>query len=1442
MITVRLAGFISPPQVESVVARAIGSFERQNSGTWVPNSGPTGILMLDMSDLRSIDLPSLAELVIVLRAATDENSAINVSLPHLDNVAHFISATRFTQVLSAGPSGRRQVHLDGPLTPVSVYDRLFPLRWVDQHSRVRAWVRNTLQHAVGRESARIPWTIATQLTDLIQRELIENVERHSGTRGALVGIVADSRARKMLPRAFHATEHRAFEHLSGRDVASIHIVVADEGMGVHAALGGSAQKVQAAGPELLAWAFDRWSSSIDMSIERGTRGLYRVSKFATLYQGFATLRSSDAVATQCAESLSVSPDLPPSAWSNYVFPGTLLRVTLPISEPVPAVHLRGGVAQQISVKQLRVKRQRNSSLGSGPSETSPWWDQGIREAIRAPGINVLDAGPLGLKRDACRQFIESCARLSHPSLVAIINLPLNDVELLETCVNVNSVYATQVEQGAIDADSMSPVLTIGSRLSAAYWAGCHPDLAEALHAREVLDEQTAVHLDPSLRHYTSTGEMRLRLTPASVDASIQRLVAETSRRHTLNAPDRSFMVTPSLATANAWIDVKNVFKESSVVELLPRLLLTRLEASQPQVANHMPVILYEDGVDDEFAHHFAQLLFRTNGVSPDVVQRVSAADLECERPLNLRPNARALILVLATSEGHAARQLIAFAVRQGLKVEAVLCPVDATGKTDFIRLWGKAYPVVAGHSVALGPVRPASTDRPCFVDGPIGPSSNSRLSVMPGRVGRDLLRDANAYRAGHFIGDQARHFTFIVDPDAVFHSEAIERLLDAACAQFDLAARTTDPVIVTSDDQWPGDPSGRFARALCDRLALRFRPKSLATLSARSARRATVDSPALIVVWNSITGRSLWAAIEVLAKLGAEAVDVLAVFSQAPEGDLRHMLALRSISGRPGVETRVRVRTLVRLPLGVYGPRECPMCSRDYGRYAASSTDSGQAQEISRIRSFLAVRPWALRDIDPSHVLADGVNHAVVFAEAVSRRRELLSASESTRRAWDVRAQWMARLGDPDFISSVATLVLYEPFWLRRAPLSNGVVRRELGSSMARMVAEGPEVLRLKPTNFLDAVRYVSKSSFLEAAAEVLRSGQFDELAQASATMRLEALLDLPYIRESSFSLDVENTASRALAVVEDPHRRSQLEHVRTRARGLRQDYGTRPITLQSLLGEARTELATFHDHAVQDLIWPRPQCIDGIFPALRLGEWRKVRTWLREHLRAPLRSLRVWLKVTNRLHDVGEFHEFMHEDGSFPFLDDLIGSAEEAHEPTAAQSNSIAILETRAYELLEMFLGSKYLDASAHRPLIPAAIEECSMSAAGFRAGLARHAEGRVEVTTKFDGYERVELPIPSYLALLLVETVLANAVEHAGPAPQLDVTLFPEDQADSWRIEFASRAPLTAAPRLRLGVGGLEEVRQLCESIGCQLDYGQASEFFMVTLTARGYIDGGY
>lgn len=1448
MTTVRLAGYISVPQVESVLARALGDFVSDDAHPyWSPREGRLDQLTLDLSDLRAIDLPTLAELVIVLRAATADTSAIEVVLPTHQNVVHFLAATRFFETLSHAPTGDRTLLYNGPVPKIASYERFFPLQWIDRAAPVEAWLTATLRRPVDND-VRMPWTVATQLARLIHRELLENVERHSGRTHALVGLVVDSRRRNIQEREFMVTEHNAWAQWDHHDIAALRVIVADEGIGVHRALGGAKHypsyrnHINPSEPELLAWAFDRWSSSIDTSTERGTRGLYRVAKIASLYQGFATLRSGDAVATDWAGSVSRVPELPPSAWCQFNFPGTLLRVEVPISEPLPAMHFETGVAEDVHVKQLRLRPGRDEGRdGEGLSRARR---EAVRSAVVDSGINVLDASTLNLTTGEAREFIEECATLGHPHMTAIINLPLNDVDLHEACIDLNSIYDRKVDEGLIAADSMSPVLVIGTRFSDSHWAGCRSAVADSVRSGRVLDDQALPYIDPALRRYDSDGEVRLRLTPASLEVSTRRLIGQLTRQHTENAPDRSFIVTPSLTTANAWVKAKSIFTNPFAAELLPRLLLSGLEGAQPQVANLRPVILYEDGVDDLFARRFAQLLYREEQPPLDCVQKVSRADLECERPLNMKSGTHALVLVLAVSEGHAARQLIAYAVRQGLLVDAVLCPVDTTGSTAYVRLWGKAYPVIAAHSIACGPVRPALNDRPKFIETTQTHGVSQRLSMFNSKTLRRLLLQADAVRLGHYIGDQSRHFTYIVDPDLLLRSDVMGEFVRAAASLTGTPTPDQGLLVVVSDDHWPGDPSAQFAKMLVDHVKAPFGPKRITTLTANAARRATAESPAFLIVWNCITGRSLWAALEELCRKGARAVHVIAVFSQVEEEELRNIISVRAIESDLEQRASVQVTVLARLPFGVYNPRECPMCSRDYRAYAASSDDPGATTELQRIRSFLAVRPWTMRDVEPPRAVESREGLTRLVNLSASRRRELLGAQNSTQAAWAVRQEWAEGLMDAEFASSVAMLLIYEPFWVRRTPLSNGRMRRELGAALVRQVTEGPANLaHLQPAYLLDAIRIVSKTAFLEAAMEIFRGYPPDSDAFSSAMMRLETLLELPYIRQSSLAGEVADVADRAWHLTDDAARKRQLAELRDRAGQVPVDRADQYIAVTSLLGELRKSLADFHDHPVQDILWPRAGSITCRESAMsRAHSWRRVRTWVRDHLRPALRPVRPWLLLTNVLQAEPEFgHRVFDASGSFVFIEDLITQLETPREITAETAERLSSREADAYELVVKFLGSKYEASPSGGPFLQRAIDECSMTAFRLSEGFRMYAD-RKQVRGALDvgRHERSELPIPTYLARRLLNTVLANALDHGSSPAHVDGVLEPDEQAESWQLTFLSEGSGSGRARARLGVGGLEEVRLLCRQLGWVLHHGPDGDRYKVTVEAKGYVHG--
>lgn len=298
---------------------------------------------------------------------------IHASLRERRSVSKYISQVGFLKVLLDD----RLANLDGELRVVADYDSSFgletlencnavtadevrsrlprsyshvaPLTWLSHSDRSSLVEFANLLTGIMRRWANLGRTgllllDADTLTNVLLEEMTENTVAHSGHSWTLAAAwSADSSFWKRMSDAQfsvylrgHSLEEQAsLKQLAANDAPFVELYFGDCGSGIIPTL--EPQYLSQNLPlkfldrleektAVLAWAFDRWSTSRPTSsTRRGTRGLYRVNRVAEKYSGIVSVHSGSA--TILFDHMCGSDTGEPSRAKSKVgtFPGTYPR-------------------------------------------------------------------------------------------------------------------------------------------------------------------------------------------------------------------------------------------------------------------------------------------------------------------------------------------------------------------------------------------------------------------------------------------------------------------------------------------------------------------------------------------------------------------------------------------------------------------------------------------------------------------------------------------------------------------------------------------------------------------------------------------------------------------------------------------------------------------------------------------------------------------------------------------------------------------------------------------------------------------------------------------------------------------------------------------------------------------------------------------------------------
>lgn len=738
---------LSPPSLDDLLAPLGLPWRRELAGaSWLTQADQVPALILDCSRVRFASIQALAQLVITVHALVRDGGTVHVRPPTDVGAAQFISASNLYGVLGSSPEKHLELFgLPADATRPSRYDRLFPLQWLPGELSPRAWVKHVLTRPVGPAQKLLPPRDVAQIAVAILDELLENVDTHSGRRSALVGIQADAGDRIVSTSDFSLSERPAFLTARASTRASLKLVVADAGVGVFRRL--AEQRPSVTEDQVLAYAFDRWSSSVNASPERGTRGLYRVARLAARHSGFTTIRSGAGAATEYSESMSGARQCPTE--TTTIFPGTLIRVDIPLSvDPRPVAR---GVAFQRSLEFVKLTDNRRPHTRA--------LRLAARRAHANQAIMVVDAGKIR-DRVLAEELVIDLAELAHPALTAVLNCPVSDAQLENFADSVNSrVQLLQEESDHHRA--FEPVLLVGARLDTTEWAGISSAAGEHPNISRIglgIDDSSL----PPQYFARQRQEKYLVLSKETLYSSMHASF-RTAAQELLREPGPgSVFCTPSLALVQGYSDVPELLRRTEPArELLLRCMVEQVRRATHSGAIDNAVVLYEEGIPDPVARRFATLLRGTDSVQDSEVQPVTKRDLDQGRRLHVPRESEILILGRSAAEGQTARNVGAFVLRQGYSLVGAMSFVDAGTGRNSMELWGDPFPRMA--AATLGVVVDAADDKLVFIDGNGKPEkARSMRSLSAYTSVLDEIEKRDALYLGHYIGDHDRHFTYVV--------------------------------------------------------------------------------------------------------------------------------------------------------------------------------------------------------------------------------------------------------------------------------------------------------------------------------------------------------------------------------------------------------------------------------------------------------------------------------------------------------------------------------------------------------------------------------------------------------------------------------------------------------------------------------------------------------
>lgn len=880
-----------------------------------------------------------------------------------------------------------------------LYQFFFPLTWLSTGDDTQTQnIAKFLAGVIGQPERGLEAIDADAISNVILYELVDNVSTHAGGSGhALVAAWARSERSTYSVEHYIDCERSYIEWLSQRQVSSVEIVVGDSGKGVPAVLTDAFQLaigkrnlggVSDRTAKILHWAFDRWSSSRANNLRRGTRGLYRVDRVVSKYQGIVTIRAHKQMAGWDHGGLSHDEPVHATQSLSY-FPGSILRCRMPsFREDLTPRLTQHRAPRDISFDIVRVGMITHGGI-------SDWAVQSLKQRLSPAQSNkplcVVAIVEGGISRkNAVEATLRRCVEIRHPGTLVIFGLP-GSWSAIEICLeSINAEHEKQARdtesKKATHFEVWDPVLVVGPQGQFG-WVGANERVKAVLDhllnsengrinteaLRELIpDEQLRASVlkylwsDTNLVRFEPEGQgLELLITGAEIIGfTLKRLEAYLelpgSRDGILTGDAYR---TPSLLLVNKWLNVESIVEKTCGYELVMFALSDRVkrELIQQQLGLANTIL-----ADSTVSSTHQETLQKYLGASwkETIPGEAGAPVLPNARLLRDRAKVVVYCDVIAASEavGRCLRQIR----REGAEALAVVCVVDARkDHGNNLRVLDMDVPVICLTRLDVVIEETPGTE-PLNIN-PITRSIEESQPLPPfkyeiSHAALDGLIDTNkALHFSHIGRPIGRHFTFYLNALPIFNETriigAFNAAIDSALNEWRKHRGVEDSeqieIWYPSPEPKPSEPARRFAEIIKNQ---RNDVQTLQTLRRVPAYGHwvftginSVTSPTVVIIdWGALTGSTVTQAARLAGEAGARFVLVCVFLSQLGRNEELFLRSLQTIrlwavstdvssqskiplfekAERVQKETAVMIKFLAGFPIEAYQAYECPVCQQ----------------------------------------------------------------------------------------------------------------------------------------------------------------------------------------------------------------------------------------------------------------------------------------------------------------------------------------------------------------------------------------------------------------------------------------------------------------------------------------------------------------------------------
>jgi orotate phosphoribosyltransferase len=788
--------------------------------------------------------------------------------------------------------------------------------------------------ADGRGTQRIE---AATIADVVLHELVDNALRHARAAAALIAAFAWTDGMSPQPNEYVTGVQPFMSWLASAPKSGVEVVVGDSGLGVAPVLRETYERVHGLRPgrgavgDVLAWAFDRDSTSNPERTRSLTRGLYRVHRVVRSHSGLVTLRSANQLAGW--DHGGPGHDKAVTAGQRLsTLPGTVLRTHLcPIAVAV-VPRLEQPPAQAPRFRYRAVAVADDGRLDAPSRDT-------LATALAADreGCVVVPVASGRLGQTELETLLAEVAEVRDPAAVALVlDGPWDVVENACDAVNqeVDRDRERAREENREPSDVTDPVLVLSAHdpLDRVAWAGTTTAVAAVLSRlvaaptgrlawaeADAIASHDGVELDrPALRGILSremaivAGDedgIALRVTPTAVFDAVADEVGRRLDRHLKDARPHDTVRTRSLIVVRRWLSASRLIEEGADEVAALAALAARVQRTPAWAERPAQLVVADANVSGRRLARLCEAL----GIGGQHVTLPSERGSETlDRLRILDADIPVLVYADVMASGESVRRCLTQLLRDRAAPTVVATLFD--GRADrgsieaheaTIDFSGQPLPVVAlvAGPLQLDPVPPTVEPRNVGSGGRTEAAAPERptFAIEPDRL-LPLIEERDALHFRHVGEPGGRHFTFYVDAKKLLDAPQLLDALAAAVADWradDDAGRPLEVWHPTPEPK-PSEPAATLAKDLAAALgavrhAIRREPLWDGWTFEVEVPHPVEGRDVVLVDWGALDGTTVTQMVRLAAEAGARRVLACICLSQlAPQAEW-HLGALRSV-------------------------------------------------------------------------------------------------------------------------------------------------------------------------------------------------------------------------------------------------------------------------------------------------------------------------------------------------------------------------------------------------------------------------------------------------------------------------------------------------------------------------------------------------------------------